>query len=347
MSNLVIPNSFQTPNAYVDIAMQYLTGDEFKVLMFAVRHIFGFQDRIEGRQHQMSLSMFQHGTPWSAGTNLSKNTLRKVLKQLIAFNLLERIPIRDETDGGLYRICASPDWDAMKKRHEELDAKNRQRAVKMNAPAEGITSDVIPVEGITSDGNPAITSDGNPGITSDVIQTNPPSNPILKPKKSTASAARTKTSKPKAEKPDTDKSERVAKKDALFDEIVRVFKYDPKRLTKSERSSTAKVAWELLDAGYRPEHVRIIYGYLSRTRSKYNTMHMIYDASAAIADFKERYGYDPITTVLEVDAAAEGTPPQPDEDAPVDESTLIDATAAFEELGRAISGNRIAAAGKR
>lgn len=166
-------------------------------------------------------------------------------------------------------------------------------------------------------------------------------------KKKAASAARTKTSKPKAEKPDTDKSERVAKKDALFDEIIRVFKYDPKRLTRSESSSTAKAAWELLDAGYRPEHMRIIHGYLSRTRTKYNPAYMVYDASAAIADFKERYGYDPITTVLEVDAAAEGTPPQPDEDAPVDESTLIDATAAFEELGRAISGNRIAAAGKR
>lgn len=157
--------------------------------------------------------------------------------------------------------------------------------------------------------------------------------------------AKTPKADASGEKPATG---RTAEKNALFDEIVRVFKYDPKRLTKSERSSTGKAAYELLDAGYRPEHVRIIYGYMTRTRTKaFNPAVMPYDASAAIADFKERYGYDPITTVLEVDAAAEGTPPQPDEDAPVDESTLIDATAAFEELGRAISGNRIAAAGKR
>ena len=47
-----VPNSFQTPNDYVDEIMPYLTGEEFKVLIYAVRRILGFQKR----QDRTSLS---------------------------------------------------------------------------------------------------------------------------------------------------------------------------------------------------------------------------------------------------------------------------------------------------
>ena len=43
------PNTFQTPNEYVDKYLYLLTSDECKVLLYAVRRIFGFnkdQDRI-------------------------------------------------------------------------------------------------------------------------------------------------------------------------------------------------------------------------------------------------------------------------------------------------------------
>ena len=52
MSNF-IPNSFQTPNAYVDQFMHLLSGPEYKVLCYLVRRIFGFQkrqDRVSMRQ---------------------------------------------------------------------------------------------------------------------------------------------------------------------------------------------------------------------------------------------------------------------------------------------------------
>lgn len=348
MSNLVIPNSFQTPNAYVDIAMQYLTGDEFKVLMFAVRHIFGFQDRIEGRQHQMSLSMFQHGTPWSAGTNLSKNTLRKVLKQLIAFNLLERIPIRDETDGGLYRICASPDWDAMKKRHEELDAKNRQRAVKMNAPAEGITSHVIPVEGITSDGNPAITSDGNPGITCDVIQTNPPSNPILKPKKSTASAVTPKPSKTKTEKPKqkpTRSPEEHAAQKAIRDAIVKAFGYEEGRIGSKMESTIAVTAWELVGMKYQAGHVPHIYRHCDKTLTSFTVAALTKYAADARVELIRTYGRDIVEQPFVIDDAAEGTPPEFSEDEPPPGAVLHNIEDLWDRIAEDIDGARVA--GKR
>lgn len=120
-----------------------------------------------------------------------------------------------------------------------------------------------------------------------------------------------------------------------------------KDFTASERGNVYKVVWQLIDAGYDERYVRPIYKYCERSYETFGVNAIATNASKAVSELVRVYGYDPITTVLEVDDAAEGTPPQPDEDAPVDESTLIDATAAFEELGRAISGNRIAAAGKR
>jgi hypothetical protein len=41
----IIPNSFQTPNFYIDECMQYLTGNEVKCLVFIARKTFGWQKR--------------------------------------------------------------------------------------------------------------------------------------------------------------------------------------------------------------------------------------------------------------------------------------------------------------
>ena len=38
-----IPNSYQTPNAYIDKYLHLLTGEEWKVLSYAIRRILGFQ----------------------------------------------------------------------------------------------------------------------------------------------------------------------------------------------------------------------------------------------------------------------------------------------------------------
>jgi len=56
MSNF-IPNSFQTPNAYVDQFMYLLSGTEYKVLCYLVRRIFGFQKR----QDRVSIPQITQG----------------------------------------------------------------------------------------------------------------------------------------------------------------------------------------------------------------------------------------------------------------------------------------------
>ncbi len=58
MASEFIPNSFQTPNVYIDRFMHLLTAEEWKVLSYAVRRIFGFQKRSD----RISLSQFMHGT---------------------------------------------------------------------------------------------------------------------------------------------------------------------------------------------------------------------------------------------------------------------------------------------
>jgi hypothetical protein len=54
----LIPNSFQTPNAFVDDIMHLLESDEYKILSFATRHILGWRGSVEDRQSRISLTMF-------------------------------------------------------------------------------------------------------------------------------------------------------------------------------------------------------------------------------------------------------------------------------------------------
>ena len=43
--NKIIPNSFQTPNFFVDDCMAYLTGNEIKCVIVLSRKTFGWQKR--------------------------------------------------------------------------------------------------------------------------------------------------------------------------------------------------------------------------------------------------------------------------------------------------------------
>lgn len=84
-----IPNSYQTPNDYVDQFMHLLTSDEWKVLTYTVRRIFGFQKR----QDRISLTQYEqgardrNGNPLDHGTGLSRPTIIKALATLEQFGL--------------------------------------------------------------------------------------------------------------------------------------------------------------------------------------------------------------------------------------------------------------------
>lgn len=97
-----VPNSYQTPNAYVDDYLALLTGEEWKALSYAIRRILGFNKR----RDRISLSQFANGIrdkndqPLDFGCGLSINTLRNVLKRLCEFGFLirtsENDPIKNE-----------------------------------------------------------------------------------------------------------------------------------------------------------------------------------------------------------------------------------------------------------
>jgi len=94
-----IPNAYQTPNVYLDKYMGRLTSDEWVVLSYAVRRIFGFGKQNVG--DHISLSQFAKGiTGLDYGTGLSKNTCIKCLNNLVTYGLL--IKIDDKSRKGTF-----------------------------------------------------------------------------------------------------------------------------------------------------------------------------------------------------------------------------------------------------
>lgn len=113
MSDL-IPNSFQTPNAYVDRFMYLVTPEEWKVLSYAARRIFGFQKR----QDRISQSQFTHGTVSTKdgshldhGTGLSKPAVIKALQGLIEYRIMIKVANNDKrfNEGVLYELQLDSD----------------------------------------------------------------------------------------------------------------------------------------------------------------------------------------------------------------------------------------------
>lgn len=162
----VIPNSFQTPNLYVDRAMQHLTDAELRCLIFATRHIFGWQDTIASRQNTISLSMFENGYEWKrkdgtvfmcGGCGLNRTAISKAVNSLCTFGLLEKVGEATQ-DGQTYHIGEAPKWSDLEKRSAEKREKNCKRVSKATAiivSKRGGTSDVP----VSSDGNSTGTSD--------------------------------------------------------------------------------------------------------------------------------------------------------------------------------------------
>lgn len=94
-----IPNSFQTPNSYVDNYLHLFTPEEWLVMTYAIRRILGFNKRSD----RISLSQFangitdRNGNHLDYGCGLSVNTIRDVLKSLCGFGFLIRLSENDPT----------------------------------------------------------------------------------------------------------------------------------------------------------------------------------------------------------------------------------------------------------
>lgn len=133
----IIPNSFQTPNAHVDHAMQFLSGDEYKVLNFAVRHIFGWHDRVTDRKGRISLSTFCDGFTTKSGehyggTGLSRQAVVDIVERLNSWGLL--IKEGEPTmQGQEYTIGTDPNWELLSATWEERNVAKNTRGSKLRA----------------------------------------------------------------------------------------------------------------------------------------------------------------------------------------------------------------------
>lgn len=133
----LIPNTFQTPNAHVDVAMELLTGDEYKVLDYAVRHILGWQDKIAKKKGRISLTMFADGYETAdgtryGGTGLDRKTIQKALTQLVNCGLL----VKDgepTADGQMWTMGDVFDATYLIARRQSRDQINAQRSAKARA----------------------------------------------------------------------------------------------------------------------------------------------------------------------------------------------------------------------
>jgi hypothetical protein len=132
-----VPNSFQTPNAYVDIIMPYLTGAEYKVLSYATRRILGFQKR----QDRISISQFTDGTKnkegetLDSGTGLGIGTVKSCLETLVNFGLMIRVSENDPrtNEGVMWELQwdgNKVNWQTMKERSEKKSQTDKKRLEK-------------------------------------------------------------------------------------------------------------------------------------------------------------------------------------------------------------------------
>jgi predicted transcriptional regulator len=143
------PNTFMTPNEYVDRYLQYLTGEEIKVLLYATRRILGFQKR----QDHISLSLFtkgmrsKEGEVLDNGTGLSTATVKKCLASLMSFGLIVRVGKNDpkKNTGDLWSLQwkkANVNEKAMQEREDKKAEKQKAKMSKARSmrhtPSNGI-----------------------------------------------------------------------------------------------------------------------------------------------------------------------------------------------------------------
>jgi len=249
--NKYIPRTFQTPNAHVDELMHLLSGNEFKLLIFATRHILGWQDKISSRKANISLSMFEKGFTTKDGTHyngcgLAKGTIISNLAPLAKFNIL--IPVGKATNAGQkYELTTNPDINGLTERHNESKTskqKQTAKARKINKNNTGgqlnSTSTVEQTTGST------VEQTGGGQLNS--TESNPLSN--------------TKKQKLQSEDCGTIPFDSKPSQKQMFGHILILFNYDVGKLTKTLKSTIGKVAKELREADYLLEDVTGIYNHV-------------------------------------------------------------------------------------
>lgn len=153
----ILPNTFQTPNLYVDRLMPLLTDAELRILIYMTRRILGFQRR----EDKISLTQFTHGLTSTSnserldyGAGVSKEAARTALENLVKFNIVTQTQPYDSAKRtpatwSLQLDDALIDWGALSQRKETVKIAGAERAAKrilsQSSPPVPATSTPPPV----------------------------------------------------------------------------------------------------------------------------------------------------------------------------------------------------------
>jgi hypothetical protein len=149
-----VPNSFCTPNAFVDKVMFLLTPEEWVVLSYVCRQILGWKDSINSREKEISLSTIEKGSGSDHynGCGLSRPVISTALEALSKFKILQKIGIASQK-GQRWRIPDDDtdlDYAGLQSRLEQKRAKGKRKVAAASKTSalkrKGSTTDVPPQE---------------------------------------------------------------------------------------------------------------------------------------------------------------------------------------------------------
>ena len=175
----IIPNTFQTPNLYVDRLMPLLTDIELRVLIYMTRRILGFNRR----EDQISLSQFtdglistKNGEQLDHGAGISKEAARTALDSLIKLGIVTQTQPYDSAKRvpatwSLQLDDSLIDWQALQERREATKNAGVERAAKRRVREKSPT-----VQAGSTGG--AVLSDSTGGV---LPGSTPPSYPLGHP----------------------------------------------------------------------------------------------------------------------------------------------------------------------
>lgn len=184
----IVPNSFQTPNVFIDQAMLYLTNSELRVLLFATRHIMGWQDKIKKRQGAISLTMFENGFTTTdgkryQGCGIGKHAIITALDSLVKFGFLTREGLPTE-DGQVWELHENVDWKALIARTDATEDNRRQQTKKarqkMQAKRGGSVVEQTPAGGVSDNTMQGVVGQTSTGVV-EHTESKPYSKPYSKP----------------------------------------------------------------------------------------------------------------------------------------------------------------------
>lgn len=148
----LVPNTFQTFNSYVDDAMYLLTDGELRCLLFATRHIMGWQDKIDKRQGFISLSMFEGGFLTKDGRQyhgcgLGRKAIITATNDLVRFGFLEKVGTAGR-DGQEWKLSSDGiKWDLLQERYmQKTTHYKRQTDQARLAKSTGVSNNTSVVE---------------------------------------------------------------------------------------------------------------------------------------------------------------------------------------------------------